>query len=382
MDEKFNCYSHGEGRTGIGQLVKFSYPVPGGMNNEEREKITKEIKEFLATQIRDIDIPTTGRVNVAHGGYGRYTRYDITQHKYAGGGYPGCGGYIEVLEIKNPPDERWGIIINEDSSPKSKRCSFTEWETLKNALDAFSDYWCSNQTETKFAKLPGFKRRVTCGALTPWFYAIGNEELIGDYAFPEGFQDDPVYRFGRQFVVFDHDEIPTIKTSMGTRLLHKKERGYPHQEYSYRLVYWDDGSVWEDHFYSGNKYSPRPVEETELWIVEAIQQFHRLLAGKSTEFAINFTNGNKFVGKLVTPKRYVPCAEGDYLLVGNIKGETKPREGWVLNFKPTLKYPDIIQHATVMLAEKGKQTERIEIKESRIKRGSKKWAGVFFSPPS
>ena len=70
MDKKFNCCSHGEGRTGIGQLIKFSYPIPDSTSNEERGEITEKIKEFLATQIRDIDIPTTGRVNVAHGGYG------------------------------------------------------------------------------------------------------------------------------------------------------------------------------------------------------------------------------------------------------------------------------------------------------------------------
>ena len=169
---------------------------------------------------------------------------------------------------------------------------------------------------------------------------------------------------------------------MGTRFLEKKARDYPHKIYHSRLVYWDDGSVWEDSFHSGAEYSPRPVKESELWITEAIRQFRQFLAGRKTEFAINFTDGNKFVGKLVTPKRRVPCAEGDYLLAGNIKGETKPREGWVLGFKPTPKYPDIIQHATAKLAEKGKQTEQIKIKESRTKKGGKKWAGVFFPPSS
>ena len=304
MDEKFNSCVHSEVRTGAGQLVKLSYSVPIVADKEELEKIKESVKEFFATQIRDIDIPITGRVNVGHGGYGQYTRYDITQHKYAGGGYQGNGGYIEVLEIKNPPDNRWGIVINEYKSPGGS--VFTEWETLENALDAFSKFWSSSQTESGFSLIPGFKRRIICGALTPWFYAIGDEELMGDYVFPEGLQNDPVFRFGRQFVVFDNDKIPTIKTCMGTRFLQRKERDYPHKEYSYRHVYWDDGSVWKDNFNSGVEFSPRPVEESELWVVEAVQQFRQILVGKSAKFTINFT------------------------------------EGWV-EFKPTLENPDIIQ---------------------------------------
>ena len=77
----------------------------------------------------------------------------------------------------------------------------------------------SCDTAKEFSNLEGFKRRVVCNALTPWFYAIGDEELIGDYAFPEGFQDDPVYRLGKRFVVFDHDGVPEIKTCMGARFL-------------------------------------------------------------------------------------------------------------------------------------------------------------------
>lgn len=105
-----------------------------------------------------------------------------------------------------------------------------------------------------------------------------------------------------------------------------------------------------------------------------------MLAGKNTKFTINFLDGKKFVGKLATPKHLSPCAEGDYLLVGSIKGEKKTIEGWVNAFKPTPEYPDIIQYVTDQFAKKGRVIERVEIKEKRIKKGGKKWAGVFFSP--
>lgn len=121
-EERFSSYSYGEARTGNGQVVEFSYPT-----TSSRE----EIASFIKTHVRDIDLPATRQVNVGHGGYGQYSRFNIKQHKYAGGG-PGEGGgwgYIEVLEIQNPPNEKLGIVINERTSRDGG--TFTEWDTLE-----------------------------------------------------------------------------------------------------------------------------------------------------------------------------------------------------------------------------------------------------------
>jgi hypothetical protein len=370
--DRFSSYNYGEGRTGIGQAVNFTCPLGAA----------DQVREFLKANIRTIDIPTTGRVNISHGSYGMYTRYDITQHDYAGGGSGESGGYIEVLEITNPPDERWGIVINERIGRVG--CVFTEWETLEDARSAFRKFWGSHNTAREFSKLQGFKRRVVCGVLTPWFCAIGNEQLLGDYTFPEGLQDDPVYRFGRKFVVFDENGIPSIKACMGTRFFNRKQDHYGHAEL-YRIVYWDDGSIWDEsgrYAYWSSKYgSPRPLEEGDLWITEAVQQFHQLLAGRSAEFSINFTDGNKFVGRIVRAKSKSPCAEGDYFLIVHLKDKKSPIQGWIKGFKPTPEAPDIIEFVARKFASQGKEVERIEIKESKVKRGGKKWAGVFFHPP-
>ena len=174
---------------------------------------------------------------------------------------------------------------------------------------------------------------------------------------------------------------------MGTRFIKQKRcsndfsyfRSSDKNEYKYyRLVYWDDGSVWSE---SENENQPRAAEEGELWIAEAVQQFRRLLAGKSTEFAINFTDGNAFVGKLKKVNRNALSAEGGYYLVVQVKGEKKPRKGWLNAFKPTPEKPDIIAYVTQNYAKEGKEIESIEIKEHQTKKGGKKWAGVFFSPP-
>lgn len=376
---RFVAYTFGEGRTGIGQLVTFSFPSSSSKEEIEPRRIM--IQRFLEENIRDIDIPVTKRVaNVPHGGYGKYSRYKIIQHKYAGGGYGGNGGYMEVLEIKDPPNGRHGIVINCYLSTKGT--TFAEWETLEQAIAAFENLGSIEINVKEIQKLPGFRRVVRCNQLTPWFYAIGNEELIGDFSFPEGMQDDPVYRFGRKFIVFDEDEIPAIKTCMGARFLKRRNDNYysdrEGEENYRRLVFWDDGSVWDEVY--GSKPVPRPLKDgEEIWIEEAIHQFREFLAGRNKEFEIKFMDGNKFVGKLKQDKSNIMSEEGDYYVRILLKGENKQREGWVNDFKPSSEIPTILRYIEKKIKSLGREVERLEIVEKKVKKGGKKWAGVFFS---
>jgi len=69
------CLSHytfGEAITAGGQVIEF---------NCHPDDVVR-IKEALM-QVRIIDLPTSRAVNVSHGGCGQYSRYKITQHKYA-----------------------------------------------------------------------------------------------------------------------------------------------------------------------------------------------------------------------------------------------------------------------------------------------------------
>jgi len=377
--DRFSSYGYGEGRTGIGQAVEFTCPP------EDKA----EVAEFLRTKVRTIDIPTTHRVKFTNGTYGGYTRYNIVQHEYGGSGpdESGHGGYHEVLEIQDPPDGRWGIVIHEYTTYDGH--VFIEWESLQNARDAFSKDRRIHVPEAEYSKLTGFKRRVVCGLLTPWFYAIGDQGLVGDYAFPEGLQDDPVYRFGQKFLVYNENGVPSVKTCMGTRFIASKIKAYPgvntERDSCYRLVCFDDGSIWDESsqspWYSRNKYDPpRPIREDELWAVEAMQKFQQFLAGDKKEFTINFTDGNKFVGKLVRSKPKNPCAEGRYCLEVIVKGESKPREGWV-DFKPTQEFPDVVQFVARKFEGQGKIVERVGITDSKVESKGKKWTGVFYHPP-
>ena len=355
-------YTFGETRTDDGRLVRFT------CSPEELETV----REYIAIHIRSVDIPTTNHSQTSHGAYGRLSRYSIRQHRYAGG----SGGFIEVLEITDPPDDRCGIVIHDHWGGQS---NFSEWSSLEQATNNFETV-VGNSELDRLKKLPGFIRQVNCSYLTPWFYAVGTQVLFGDFVLPENMQDDPVYRCGQQFVVYDAHHIPTIKTCIGTRFITREESRYVHRAYSHRLVYWEDGTIWDDSRQSTQP--PRPLLEKELWISEAIQQFRRLLTGEVTEFTINFTDDTRFIGKVVTPKSTATNVEGDYLVQVNFKGKKQPSKGWVRNFIPTPETPSLIQFITHKLAARGEIVSSIEILDQVTQVKGKKWSGVYWNPAS
>lgn len=296
MIEKWSWRSVGEGRTGDNRLVRIEC-AHGKLD---------AVKAVLKNDIYSLHFPETHPSRVGHGGYSRMTRFDIVQHKYAGGGAPGCGGYFEVLEIKNPPDGRCGFVLFESSSDIGDR--FFEWETLEAALSAFGKFFTED-----FEGLPGFIRKVECGAdLVPWFYAIGEQELVADYAFPEGSQEDPVYSFGRKFLVYEgydlvlagHDgdgdpiheekEKWRIKTCLGCRAYFQSQsHGEP--EKAYRVSYFDDGSSWNEK--SDPQHRPRPVEDDKFF-QEAYDEFVKFMKGEASKVEIRSP-----AGEVITFKR-------------------------------------------------------------------------------
>ena len=328
-----------------------------------------EVKGFFRSKVCNVMSPETRKVK-GEGGFHQYTRYDIHQHCYAGG-----RGYIEVLEIKNPPEGRCGFIINEYKP--YDRSFFTEWNKIEDAVTAYDSLWGSCGNDKTFPKIDGFKRLVYCNELTPWFYAVGEEEIIGDYAFPQGLQDDPVYRIGKKFIVYDTvDKFSKIKTCMGARVFLSKDAQNPHRVSHHRFVYWDDGSMYDGR-YCYEKHPPRPVNENEEWITEAIGDFYRLLSGEKTSFSVKFTNGDEFVGK-IKPASKSPCAEGRYNLKVVIKGG-EVLEGYV-DFKPKLEAQDVVKAVVVNYEKKGIEVEKVEVTSGNVERGGKKWAGVFYQP--
>lgn len=367
----FSVTTFSEVRTAGGQLIEFNC-VP-----EDVDKI----KNCLGSLVRDIELLQTEKMtSVSQGGYGRYSRFKIVQHDYAGGGYPGCGGYIEVLEIKNPIDGKCAIVLHEYRIQEySVTCYFTEWDCIHNAIDAFQKSWHSLGRD--YSNFPGFRRKVECGRLTPWFYAIGDQEIVGDYAFPEGLQEDSVYKFGKEFVVYvdsghKDDKKPVIKTCMGCRVVMANDK---YGSRSYRIVYWNDGTVWD----GSNTYKagrpPRPIEEADdedLWAHEIRRQLPFLKNGK--KMVINFADGRIFEG--VFRKRESSTPKGKYYVEVTLKGKDEdnddvPIQGWV-DFTPTEKCPTLTQYVLGIFRKHKVVVNKIQIKKKENVEGNE--PNLFF----
>jgi len=115
---------------------------------------------------------------VPHGSYERPSRFQITQHSYAAG----MSAYIELLEIADPPDGRCGLVIHEYIASGSEAGSwFMEWEDLASAKAAFEQGWGAPGRVKRLLEQPDFKRHVHRRKRTPWFYAVSDQELDGDF---------------------------------------------------------------------------------------------------------------------------------------------------------------------------------------------------------
>ncbi len=278
-----DVHTYGEGLTADGQMVRFT------CRPEDLEKAREALKLFS-----DLSPPTTGRVKlVGHGGYGLYTRFDIVQHKYAGGG----GGYIEALEIKDAPDCRCGFVIHNYVSTAGS--SFYEFEDLYSANAAFEKSWgaCADKN---LQISPGFVRRVACSPRLPWFYAVGDQHITGDVVFPDCIMEDPVYRFGRKFVVSGRDSGQRITECIGVHLeCDPYSTGRHDKKPSCRVIFFEDGTVWRE---GSGETKPEPLRSDQLWIHEAVQKFESFLAGKIMGFTVELMDGSKFVGRLAKGK--------------------------------------------------------------------------------
>lgn len=233
----FGCTTFVEVKIGGGRLVEFQ------VRPEDKDKV----KDF-AKYIKNIELPVTKEIkNIQHGGFGRYTRFDIEQKKYAGGG----SGFIEILKINNPPENRNGNIIHEYESGGSK---FWEFETIDDAEEGWKHSWGLSYPEDILNKSKGFIRMVKCDWFSPWFYAVANQALYNDFAFPNTVGNDhPIYRPFNKFVIRNYDPlnkkcdedgyIDEIKTCIAYTCRKVKSHN-SYNAYIEHTIYWDDGTLW------------------------------------------------------------------------------------------------------------------------------------------
>lgn len=288
QEKDFSVTTDIEIKTVSGQLVRVT------CRYDEREMV----KQWLRDNIKEVEIPGTQEISeVGHGGYGFFSRYDIKQHRYVGGGFPGCGGYIEVLHVQNPPEKRHGVIIHVNKNGIS---TFYEIEDLLKAFDLFNE----NMGKLFDGIVPensGVIRKVVCGWFQPWFCAIGNQSLCGDYVFPDNIGiNDPIFAYLRKFIVKNYNGTKEVKTCIAfTKMQGKSD--YSDQKTTQFTAWWTDGTCtfWEG---SNSYHKLELLTAKDLWIQETMNEFKKMLAGEISGLCVSLNNGNKITAK-VEPDR-------------------------------------------------------------------------------
>lgn len=126
--------------------------------------------------------------HLVHGGYALRSRFEIVQHHYAGG-----PGYVEVLEIKDPPPGKHPIVLCHygtvwDGGPwRDNSFQFWEFRTVEAAREAMDIVTGSPHLGPKglerIRQVDGLLHVSDISESAPWFYAEEGEpiQLFGDF---------------------------------------------------------------------------------------------------------------------------------------------------------------------------------------------------------
>lgn len=354
----YRSVSTQEVSTGKGTLVKLTGP------DDLVEKAAK-----IIPLLKDIELPHTQWVDVPGSRLRRrYSRFNIIEHKVKGTDDLLChAGHI--YEIKDGPEDKVPIVIDNYTS-------FSEWTDLKSAKAALElmDKQTLRHKDIEQSPLPGQLRVVNCYPFDPWYNAIGNQIIVGDIVFPDGFQDDPVYKAGKSFVVYDGDGNPSIKICLGCRLERYHDNGSlqsrPHVPV-FRTVYFEDGTVWNESRSVGKP--PRPLAGNEIWIADVLGQVQRLLLGGILNFKVPLVDDMNFIGRL--SGRQGLTLEGTYYARVSFEDGTK-EEGY-FDFKPYGDFPTVEDYLRAQYKRGRKTVSKLEVKLHRKKRLGKSWGGAL-----
>lgn len=140
-----------------------------------------------------------------HGGYPTTTCFTIITHAYAGS----TSGYVEVLEIKNPPVSKIPFIVHIYEQGKSL---FYEFNSVDDAKKYASTFISLSTIGYYDATKKLWKRRIDCHELEPWFYAKQLGSIVYDFVIPETYSiNDKYFTKDASFIIFQDKYVSCKK---------------------------------------------------------------------------------------------------------------------------------------------------------------------------
>jgi hypothetical protein len=127
----------------------------------ERLNMAKTKKKVSSPEISHVTL-------VNQGSWTWLSKYEIIRHRR----FAGDTGFIEVIEVKNPPPDKGRFFIH-DYHGYAEVSSFSEWKTLDNALHAFdrTSGLVLYIARKMYIELGGFIQMTDCKPKEdPWFY--------------------------------------------------------------------------------------------------------------------------------------------------------------------------------------------------------------------
>ena len=345
---------------------------------------------------------------VEHGWYTGLSRYCLEKLEYAGAG-DGYPAFTEALEIKNPPKGRGrGVLYNYDGLASSW---FAEFDTPEQARQAYKQWWSHwsalpSTQEEKLRGRPGFRRFVNLGVLTPWFYALGNEQLYvgdiydGDFVLPDWLVDHPTYRLGSWWLVTGRDkEARPVQCLGASRFIqHRQVDSWREVKAEVVRVFWSDGTTTE----SGDEYvtTQQMRPDQSVYMAEAHRWLDEVLSGRRDHVVLDTIGGHRLtmrVGALGKTARRAGMYEYDVTFDRDIEVQVAKRDEWgqqtdetepkylrqftgSLNFQPTpeCKTPEAKFRAMLAKNHPGVEIVKLRLKLMAAEGGGQRWSGVYW----
>lgn len=112
--------------------------------------------------------------------------FTIVRHRYSWWTSVGTTvrPYEEILEIKNPPLGKCGIVMHSVGPNGEHR--FTEWDSLEKACEVWDKTHHINDSNYMHELRQGYMRYVYCYDAKPWFCGVEGDTIVEDFVAPPG----------------------------------------------------------------------------------------------------------------------------------------------------------------------------------------------------